>query len=132
MMKPIDNIYTLNGNATVLEEKEKIINSIYSRVAVYEKDVSNIVGICQQRILLKEIANDNYNGKVKEFMTRPIFVNEDERADSLLEKFRSYHQHLFIVQDKHAKNIGIITMEDVLEELFGEIYDEKDSPDKGK
>ena len=48
-------------------------------------------------------------------------------ADTLLEKFRSYHQHFFIVRDARGKNIGIITMEDVLEELFGEIYDEKDA-----
>ena len=59
-------------------------------------------------------------------MVRPIFVSENERADNLLEKFRLHNQHLFIVRDKSNKNIGIITMEDVLEELFGEIYDEKD------
>ena len=126
MMKPIENIYALDGARTLLEEKEKIINSTYSRIAVYEKDPSNIVGICQQRILLREIANDNYDVRIKDFMSKPVFVNANEKADSLLEKFRSYHQHLFIVKDAHKKNIGIVTMEDVLEELFGEIYDERD------
>ena len=62
----------------------------------------------------------------KDFTSRPIFVNENEKADDLLNKFQAYHQHLFIVQDKSKKNIGIVSMEDVLEELFGEIYDEKD------
>ncbi|MGB2705785.1 MAG: hemolysin family protein [Candidatus Omnitrophota bacterium] len=126
MAKPIDSIYALDANKTLLEQKERIINSPYSRIAVYEKDSPNITGVCQQRVLLKEIANDNYNAKVRDFISKPIFVNEKEKADNLLEKFRSYHQHLFIVRDKKGKNIGIVTMEDVLEELFGEIYDEKD------
>jgi len=126
MMKPIDNMYALDGSKTLLEEKENIINSPYSRIAIYEKDMSNIVGISQQRILLREIANDNYDIPIKNFATRPIFINEEEKADGLLDKFRTYHQHLFFVRGKNGKNIGIITMEDVLEELFGEIYDEKD------
>lgn len=126
MMRPIENIYALDGNRTLLEEKERIINSTHSRVAVYEKDISDIIGICQQRALLKEIANDNDNTRVRDFMSVPVFVNENEKADGLLEKFRAYHQHLFIVRDARNRNIGIISMEDVLEELFGEIYDEKD------
>ena len=126
MMKPMESIYSLDGDKTLSEEKERIINSKYSRIAVYRKEPSNVIGICQQRVLLREIANDNHDAKIKDFMSNPVFVGEEEKADSLLEKFRSYHQHLFIVRDKHHKDIGIITMEDVLEELFGEIYDEKD------
>ena len=126
MMKPMDNIYALDGDKALLDEKDHIINSPYSRIAVYAKDLSNVTGIAQQRILLREIANDNYNVPVKDFMSKPVFVNENERADDLLDKFRAYHQHLFIVRNKEDKNVGIITMEDVLEELFGEIYDEKD------
>ncbi|MCQ9206650.1 MAG: CNNM domain-containing protein [Omnitrophica bacterium] len=130
MMKPIGNIYALDGNRTLLEEKEAIASSIYSRIAIYLKDPSHIIGISQQRVLLREIANDNYVGRIKDFISKPVFVEEDEKADALLEKFMSYHQHLFIVRDKRHKNIGIITMEDVLEELFGEIYDETDALSK--
>ena len=127
MMRPIDKICAFAAEKTLAEAKEGILGAPYSRLAVYAgNDVHNIVGICQQRVLLREIANDNYSAQIKDFMGRPIFVNENEHADNLLEKFRFYHQHLFIVRDRHNKNIGIITMEDVLEELFGEIYDEKD------
>ncbi|MDP8229745.1 MAG: CNNM domain-containing protein [Candidatus Gorgyraea atricola] len=126
IMKPIDQIYALPGEEKLIEAKDSILNSQYSRIAVYNKDVSNIIGICQQRVLLREIAKDNYEARIKDFMSRPIFVNENEKADDLLTKFQAYHQHLFIVQDKEKLNIGIVSMEDVLEELFGEIYDEKD------
>jgi CBS domain containing-hemolysin-like protein len=127
MMKPIKNIYALEANRSLSEVKGEIINSPYSRIAVYENSIANIVGVCSQRNLLKEIAKDNYEAKVKDFISRPIFVDENEKADKLLEKFQAYHQHLFIVQNSAKENIGILTMEDVLEELFGEIYDEKDS-----
>ena len=126
MMRPLENIYALDGGKTLFEQKERIINSPYSRIAVYEKSPDNIIGVCQQRVLLREIAKGSFDAAVKNFSSNPIFVNENEKADTLLEKFRSYHQHLFIVRDNRGKNIGIITMEDVLEELFGEIYDEKD------
>lgn len=127
MMKPIGNIYALQADMSLSEAKEAIINSPYSRIAIYEKGISNIVGICQQRTLLKEIAQDNYGVKVNDFISMPIFVGDNEKADKLLEKFQAYHQHLFIVQNSAKQNIGILTMEDVLEELFGEIYDEKES-----
>ncbi|MBU1853852.1 MAG: hemolysin family protein [Candidatus Omnitrophica bacterium] len=126
IMKPIDQIYALSSDQRLVEAKDSILDSQYSRIAVYDKDISNIIGICQQRVLLREIAKDNYEAKIKDFISRPIFVNENEKADDLLNKFQAYHQHLFIVQDKSGKNIGIVSMEDVLEELFGEIYDEKD------
>lgn len=126
IMKPIDKVYALASDKKLIELKDQIIDSPYSRIVVYDKDISHIIGICQQRILLKELSKDNYDSAVKDFLMRPIFVGENERADTLLSKFQAYHQHLFIVHDKKGKNIGIISMEDVLEELFGEIYDEKD------
>ena len=126
IMRPIDQIYALKAEQNLLDLKDSILTSQYSRIAVYKGDLSKIVGIVQQRVLLREIAKDNYGAKVEDFMTRPIFVNENEKADDLLSKFQAYHQHLFIVQDKKGRNIGIVSMEDVLEELFGEIYDEKD------
>jgi putative hemolysin len=125
-MRPIDQIYALEEGQNLMDMKDSILGSQYSRIAVYKDDLSKIVGIVQQRVLLREMAKDNYDAKIRDFMPSPIFVNENEKADDLLSKFQAYHQHLFIVQDKKLINIGIVSMEDVLEELFGEIYDEKD------
>ena len=127
MMKPIKNIYALESGKTLREVKEEITYSPYSRIAVYKGNIANVIGVCSQRSLLREIAQDNYEAKIENFISRPIFVQDYEKADDLLKKFQAYHQHLFIVQNKNRENVGILTMEDVLEELFGEIYDEKDS-----
>jgi len=126
IMKSIDQIFALPADKTLGELREDIVNARYSRLAVYDASPSDFVGMVQHRVLLREIANDNYNATVREFMTVPIFVNWFTKADELLQKFQSYHQHLFIVQDTHGKDVGLVTMEDVLEELFGEIYDEKE------
>ncbi len=131
IMKPIDQIYALEANKTLGELKDAIINSRFSRIAVYNKNPKDFVGVVQHRILLREIAKDNYTARVRDFMSEPIFVNCETKADALLAKFQVYHQHLFIVQDSSGKDVGLVTMEDVLEELFGEIYDEKDIAEKG-
>jgi len=131
MMKPIDQIYALPAGRTLGELKDKIISSRYSRIAVYDKDPFDFVGMVQQRVLLREIAKDNYNATVRDFIRDPIFVNWFTKADELLEKFQAFHQHLFIVQDTNGRDVGVVTMEDVLEELFGEIYDEKDVKPRG-
>ena len=127
MMKPIDRIYALPADKTLSEAREAIVNAPFSRIAVYDKNPRDIVGTAQHRVLLREIATDNHQAKVRDFMRPPIFVNHMIKADALLEKFQAYHQHLFVVQDDTGTDVGLITMEDVLEELFGEIYDEKDT-----
>ncbi len=126
IMKPIDQICALPAHQSLGEIKEAILGFPYSRIVVYDKDPLDIVGTVQHRVLLREIVQNNDQARVKDFVVKPIFVNWFTKANALLEKFQAYHQHLFIVQDSHGKNVGLVTMEDVLEELFGEIYDEKD------
>lgn len=126
IMKPVDQIYSLPANKTLGDLKDQIVNSRFSRIVVYDKNHLDIVGTVQHRTLLREIAKDNYTSYIRDYMTEPIFVNWFTKADDLLEKFQAYHTHLFITKDSQGKVVGIVTMEDVLEELFGEIYDEKD------
>lgn len=126
IMKSIDHMYTISANNTLEEIKDDVINSPFSRIAVYDKDPKDIVGIVQHRVLLREIAKDNYTAYVRDFMFQPIFVHQLTKADTLLQRFQETHQHLFIVKDNIGNDIGLVTMEDVLEELFGEIFDEKD------
>ena len=126
VMRPISQMFALPANKTIGELKDEIIDSRFSRIAVFDNDPLNIIGVVEHRLLLRHIARDNYQVLVKEFMTPPVFVNHQTKADAILEKFLAYNQHLFIVRDDANQAIGLVTMEDVLEELFGEIYDEKD------
>ena len=126
IMKPLREAYMLPQDKTLMEVKDKIISSAYNRIVVYDQNFSNVVGIVQHRTLLREMAKDNYSSKIGDWMLKPISVNQMMKLDALMEKFQTFHQHLFIVKDNLGKNIGLVSMEDVLEELFGEIYDEKD------
>ena len=126
IMKPLKDICMIEEGKSIQDAKEEILASPYNRLVVYQGDRSNIVGIVQHRVLLREMAKDSYSARIRDWMLKPIFVNHMMKADGLMEKFQSFHQHLFIVQDNYGHNVGLVTMEDVLEELFGEIYDEKD------
>lgn len=126
IMKPLAQVYMLPAEKTLAEVKEQITMSPYNRIAVYEGKTSNITGIVQHRVLLREMSKGNDGSRIKDWMLAPIFVNQMVKADVLMERFQAVHQHLFIVQDNLGRNVGIVTMEDVLEQLFGDIYDEKD------
>jgi CBS domain containing-hemolysin-like protein len=126
IMKPLREAYMLPADKTLGELKDKIIASPYNRIIVYEHNPANVIGVVQHRMLLREMAKDNEKIKISQIMLKPISVNHLMKLDALMEKFQTFHQHLFIVKDNLGKNIGLVSMEDVLEELFGEIYDEKD------
>lgn len=106
-----------------------VIDSGYSRIPVYEDNEDNIRGILFSRDLLP------YIGKVKadfdwtSLLREPYFVPESRRIDDLLEDFRKRKQHLAIVVDEYGGTQGLVTLEDVLEEIVGDIDDEYDQPD---
>lgn len=127
IMKPIEEIFSLPADKTLEELKEQIVDCRFSRIVVYDKSPHQIIGVVRQQTLLAEMVKNNYSAKVREFVILPIFINGMVPADKLLERFQSSQQHLFIVEDAKKKHIGVVTMEDVLEELFGEIFDEKDT-----
>ncbi|MBI3602225.1 MAG: DUF21 domain-containing protein [Candidatus Omnitrophica bacterium] len=127
IMVPLKDAFMLPVDKTLAEAKEKIILSSHHHLVVYDQNPANIVGIVDHRILLREIAKGNDNSKISAWMFKPIFVNQMLKADALMEKFQTFHQHLLIVQNNIGQNIGLVSMEDVSQELFGEIYDDKDA-----
>ena len=99
-------------------------DSHYSRLLVYDGTIDKIVGILHQK--------DLYEGtgittkKVKDILSIPVFVHQTEKIDSLLQKLRCGRSHIAIVIDEYGGVLGIVTMEDILEELVGDIWDEHD------
>jgi len=109
----------LSRNDAVYEVKKRG----YSRTPVYEGDKDNIVGVLYAKDLLS--FEKTGNGTVKQFLKPPYFIPRTKMAFDLLKEFQQGRNHIAIVVDEYGRMDGIVTMEDILEELFGEIEDER-------
>ena len=108
---------------------EHIIQTIqetqFSRYPVYEKTVDHVVGILIAKHLLRELV-DNPNAQLKDLMLEPFFIPKSMRLPDIMDEFRKHGSHMVFVADEYGGIMGIVTMEDVLEQLVGEIWDEND------
>lgn len=117
----IDTSETFDGVLKIVTETG------YARIPVYEGSQDNIIGILYSRDLLPYIGNSNSDSfDWHNLLRQPYFVPESRKIDDLLEDFRKRHIHLAIVVDEFGGTQGIVTMEDVLEEIVGDINDEYD------
>ena len=111
-------------DATKEEVAALFTESRFSRLLVYEDSIDKIVGVIHQK--------DFYTGTgivsapLKDIMTEPLYIHQTEKVDDLLQLLRSNKSHMAIVIDEYGGTMGIVTMEDILEELVGEIWDEHD------
>ena len=110
---------------TPKEEIAKIYSeSKFSRLLVYENTIDTIVGIVHQKDFYT--AEGITDASIEEIMTEPFFVPPSEDVADLLKKFQENQSHIAVVVDEYGGTVGIVTMEDILEELVGEIWDEHD------
>lgn len=125
------DIVAIPVTATEEECKEIIRSSNFSRIPVYEENIDNIKGILNSRdFLLKSLDNKHIN--FMEILRKPLFVPETIRADVLFSQMQKSKQPLAIVLDEYGGTSGLISLEDLLEEIVGEIYDEYDQPEEEK
>ena len=103
-----------------------IIDSGHTRIPVYESNIDNIVGIIHAKDLLPHLAQGRRDIPLRSVSRTPLIVPENKRVDELLEEFRRSNIQLAIVQDEYGGTAGLVTIEDLLEELVGEIKDEYD------
>ena len=107
---------------TVLE----IINDTqFSRYPVYERTVDHVVGILYVKHLLKELA-EGRQASLKDMMLEPVFIPKSMKLHAIMDEFRRRRTHMAVVADEYGGITGIVTMEDVLEQLVGDIWDEND------
>ncbi|MBI2659388.1 HlyC/CorC family transporter [Candidatus Woesearchaeota archaeon] len=99
---------------------------MYSRFPVYEKNKENIVGILYLKDTLKFVKEGKFDVPVKDIMKKPFFVFENKKMDTMLRLFQNRKQHMAIVIDEKAHVVGLVTIENILEEIVGEIIDESD------
>lgn len=98
----------------------------YSRLPVYEGHKDNIIGILYLKDMLKFLKDGKLELKASQIMRKPFFVFEDKKIDKMLRLFQSRKEHMAIVIDKKANVVGLVTIENILEEIVGEIIDESD------
>ncbi len=121
------------------EIKKTIDNSIYSRLPVYEGTIDNVIGILHLNKFFKTLANienpqeaqkqDQAPIDIRSLLKAPCYVYKTMKLPKVLNQLKSAKQHLAIVTDEYSGTLGVISMEDVLEQIVGEIYDETDIVD---
>ena len=117
--------------ATLAEIKEVLMEEKYSRIVVYEDNIDNIVGVFHVKDLVKYILTDSTrmeegNFHLEDIMMQPYFVPFSKKTDELIEEMQREKVHMAIVIDEYGGTSGIVTMEDVMEEIVGNIFDEYD------
>jgi len=105
---------------------EEVIQSGFTRFPVIEGDVDHVIGILNIKDLFMHQATSSDLIDVRKIMMEPFFVPENKKLDNLLQEFKRRKQHMAIVVDEHGGVSGLITLEDALEEIVGEIIDETD------
>ena len=129
IMTPRTSVFALMDSMRLSEVKNELLEEQYSRVPIYNDTIDNITGIINLKTVYSHILNHKQDSRLIDLAQDPIFIYETLKISALLEQFRLKHNHMAIVMDEFGGMAGLVTLEDVLEELVGEIYDEKDEID---
>lgn len=117
------DIQMINGQKKLKDIMDLIVKTRFSKYPVYSKNKENIIGILDVEDVLENIKNKKLNILVKTLIKKPFFVPEFKKADSLLVDLEKKEIPLAIVVDEYGSILGLVTMEDVLEEIVGDIFD---------
>lgn len=125
IMRPRMDITAVPLTAPFTQVKQEIISSGFSRIPVYDEDLDSIRGILYVKDLLPHLNQGDEFGW-QQLIRKPYFVPEHKKINDLLEEFQSSKVHLAIVVDEYGSTLGLVSLEDILEEIVGEISDESD------
>lgn len=123
ILTPRVDVVFINIEDSQQKIKDIIIENRYSRIPVYENTVDNIVGILHTRDYLESLA-DGKAPALKDIIQPPFFVFKSQQLSKILSSFKRTRDHMAIVTDEYGGTLGIVTMEDLLEEIVGDIWDE--------
>ncbi len=130
IMTPRPEMFALDWNMNLLDALPEIIEQEYSRIPVYDKRLDKIKGIIITKEILNLVSKGDTLKKLKEITKPAYFVPETMKIDKLLTELKKRKTHMAIVMNEHGGVEGLVTIEDVLEEIVGEIFDETDEPEK--
>jgi len=126
IMVPRTDIFSLPTNVSYSELITKLKNSPHSRIPVWAKNPENIVGVLHVRKLIGENNLDQKKFNILNFCQKPWFIPESTKLDNQLMAFKKRKEHFSIVVDEYGEFLGMITLEDIIEEIVGDIDDELD------
>jgi putative hemolysin len=127
VMRPRMDIFALNEKQVFSEIIPQIIENGYSRIPVYKDNIDHIIGILYVKDLLPFLEEEEYVWTA--LLREPYFVPENKKLDDLLGEFKNKKNHLAIVVDEYGGTSGLISLEDIIEEIVGDISDEFDDED---
>ena len=126
VMRPRVDIVAVPVDMPLMDALDVVLREGHSRIPVYEESIDQVVGILYDKDLLRYVRHNNMDVSLREIARPAIFVPESKRADDLLREFQRRKVHLAIVFDEYGGTAGLVTIEDILEEIVGEIQDEYD------
>jgi CBS domain containing-hemolysin-like protein len=131
IMVPRIEMLALDIETPMPDAVDALLESGYSRVPVYKGRVDNVIGMLYGKDLLSvwREGNDNEVG-IRSSLREPYFVPEAKKVDELLAEMQNLHVHMAVVVDEYGGVAGVVTMEDIVEEIFGEIQDEYDEEEQ--
>ena len=126
IMVPRIDIMAAADGSSVRDVLDRIVESGHSRIPIYEESIDNITGVIYAKDLLKFLRDGEQTSSVRPLAREPSFVPETKKVDELLHEMQQRRVHLAIVVDEYGGTAGLITIEDLIEEIVGEIQDEYD------
>ena len=126
VMTPRTKMFTLNSKTLLFEALPQINKNGFSRIPIYGTSKDDIVGFVHVRDILKELENDNKMKSMEEMARKPVFASQEKMVSALLKEMKGRKIHMAIVVDEHGGVEGLVTLEDLIEEIVGEIEDESD------
>ena len=126
VMTPRTKMFTLNSKMLLFEALPLINQSGHSRIPIFKESSDDIVGFIHVRDVLKELEKDNHDASLEQISREPVFASQEKMVSALLKEMKGRKTHMAIVIDEHGGVEGLVTLEDLLEEIVGEIEDETD------
>lgn len=126
VMTPRTKMFSLNSKTILFEALPQINQSSHSRIPIYGTSKDDIVGFVHVRDVLRELEKENKMVSLEQIARKPVFVSQEKMVSSLLKEMQGRKTHMAIVIDEHGGVEGLVTLEDLLEEIVGEIEDETD------
>ena len=127
VMAPRIDVYAIDDDGTADEAVKIFVESGHSRIPVYKDDLDDVIGILYAKDLLAPLISGNTEVSILKVMRKPLFVPETMKTDEALEIMKKSKKHIAIVVDEYGGTAGVITLEDLIEEIVGDIQDEYDT-----